>query len=81
VLDPGPAASLLVTAGGGTVVGTDDAEAVAHAILDLLRRWRGGEDLSPRIDPQLAGSWERSKIAAQAAEILDSLASSPRPAA
>ncbi|HTK70043.1 MAG TPA: glycosyltransferase [Candidatus Eisenbacteria bacterium] len=75
VLDPGPAADLILEAGAGTVSRPGDEASTARAIENLLRSFREGQDSAVRPPAALAGGWERKAMAGRAAALLGRLVS------
>lgn len=73
VLDPGPAADLILRAGAGSVSRPGDVDSTARAIEDLLQSFRSGQDSAVRPPAALAAGWERKALAGQAAALLGRL--------
>jgi len=74
ILDPGPAADLVLAAGAGAVCRSTDVACVAQAVGALLKSFREGKDEALRPAASLAAGWERKVLAGQAAAILGHLA-------
>jgi glycosyltransferase involved in cell wall biosynthesis len=74
ILDPGPAADLVLAAGAGPVCRSTDVACVAGAVESLLKSFREGKDATVRPAASLAAGWERKVLAGQAAAILGHLA-------
>jgi glycosyltransferase involved in cell wall biosynthesis len=75
ILDDGPAAQLIRSAGAGSVIRPGDAEGVAAILLEWLQAWRAGKGPSAPVSPALLDGWERRNMAARASEILSEIAS------
>ena len=73
ILDPGPAADLVLAAGAGAVCRSTDVSCVAQAVEVLLKSFREGKDGTVRPHSSLAAGWERKVLAGQAAAILGHL--------
>lgn len=70
VLDPGPAAELLRSAGQEAVFGSSDAAGVAQWIARSWRLWKAGDRRTVEPPRALSEAWERQFLASQAARIL-----------
>jgi glycosyltransferase involved in cell wall biosynthesis len=75
ILDDGPAAELIRSAGAGAWIRPGDVEGAASTLLGWLEAWRSGNGPSARVSPALLGGWERRKLAARASEILSEITS------
>ena len=75
ILDEGPAAALIRSAGAGRVLAPGDVEGTVSALLEWLGAFRAGTDLSTRISKPLLDRWERRNLAVQASRILSEIAS------
>lgn len=77
VLDEGPAASLLRLSGRGVVARPGDVDSLVSAIRAPLEAWERSEtsEFSPL--PASAIEWERPRMAAKAAALLDRIAARP----
>jgi glycosyltransferase involved in cell wall biosynthesis len=73
ILDPGPAADLVLAAGAGAVCRSADVACVAQTVESLLKSFREGKDGTVRPAASLAAGWERKVLAGQAAAILGHL--------
>jgi glycosyltransferase involved in cell wall biosynthesis len=74
ILDPGPAANLLLAAGFGPAVRAGDADGVARIITGWIDAWRRGESLAVSPPEAMREGWERRFLAGQAARILAEIA-------
>jgi len=75
ILDEGPAADLIRSTAAGVVFRPGDTQAVAAALENQLLAWRAGKDQAVPIPPDRLASWERRKLASQAAGLLEEIAS------
>lgn len=73
LVDSGPAAELIRASGVGEVRAADDAKGAAQVLRLWLELWRRGEDIPARAPEGMARSWERSRMAETAANLLKSL--------
>ncbi len=75
ILDQGPAADLIRSAGAGHVVLPGDVEGAASTLLTWLRLSRAGVSLSTKVPATLLEAWERRNMASLASVLLSEIAS------
>jgi glycosyltransferase involved in cell wall biosynthesis len=75
ILDPGPAADLIVRSGHGVACRPGDVDAVKAAIRIPLEAWERGQIAPDFPLPAMAPGWERRTMARRAGELLDFLVS------
>lgn len=73
ILDAGPGAALIRGSNAGAVIPPGDEEGAARTILEWLRDWRGGADLSTHLQEESLSVWERRNMVSDAAEILSEI--------
>ena len=71
----GDARDLLREAGSAFLCRPDDVEAMERIVLDQVARWRAGAP-APEPDPHVLERYERRRLTAQLAGVLDAVASS-----
>ena len=77
IVDPGPGADLIRSAGIGEVTPARDATAAARVLESWIAAWRRGERLETDPPAALRAGWERSRTAGQVAGLFESLLSEP----
>jgi len=77
IVDPGPGADLIQSAGIGAVTGARDPGAAARVLMGWIAAWRRGERLDTNPPAALRAGWERSRMAGKAADLLQDLVSGP----
>jgi len=77
IVDPGPGADLIQSAGIGAVTGARDSAAAARVLMGWIAAWRRGERLDTNPPAALRADWERSRMAIRAADLLGNLLSEP----
>ena len=73
ILDEGPAAELVRSAGAGAVVPSGDVEGAVAALRQYLAAFRAGQDLATHVSPTLLSQWGRPELAFQGARILSEI--------
>jgi glycosyltransferase involved in cell wall biosynthesis len=73
IVDPGPGEELIRRSGIGEVCPARDAACVALVLEKWIAAWRRGEFPTPVPPAALSATWERERIAAEAAELLNGL--------